>query len=93
MASIEVPVSDEMIEKILKEQIRNKIDKYLNDYNKRAYFENLFREIARTEVRKVITDEFIEITCKQINKNEIVETVTTRISEQIAEAVRKLYDY
>lgn len=93
MASIEVPVSDEMIEKILKEQIRNKIDKYLNDYNKRAYFENLFREIARAEVQKVITDEFIEITCKQINKNEIVETVTTRISEQISEAVRKLYDY
>lgn len=93
MASIEVSVSNEMIEKIVKEQIRSKIDKYLNDYyDKGLYFTQVFERIARQEIARVITDKFIEDTCREINKNIIVENVTTRIAEQITTAVRNL-DY
>lgn len=84
---MEMQVTDEMLEKILREQMRNKIDQYLQRQNNPFYFWDLFRDVARHEVKKVVTDEFIRDSCKEISKEDISNRIADRITERIANAL------
>ena len=84
---MEVQVTDEMIEKILREQMRNKIDQYLQRQNNPYYFLDLFRDVAKYEVKKAITDEFIRDSCKEISKEDVSNRIADKITERIANAL------
>lgn len=90
--NIDVVVSDEMIEKILREQIRNKVDKYIQNLDNPYYMWDLFQQTIREEVNKLATKEVVQETIKEINRDVIVEKVTSRVTEQIANVFANL-DY
>lgn len=84
---MEITVSDEMIEKILRECIKNKVDKYLKDVNDPFYFSNLFRNVASEEVRKQVNASTIISVCKEISSDVISDKVTQCLTERIIDAL------
>lgn len=83
---MKITVSDEMIEKILREQIRNRVDKYLNNVDDPFYFTNLFKNVATEEVRKNINASIVNSVCKEISHEMIADKVTQCFTERIVDA-------
>ena len=83
---MEINISDEMIERMVKEQVKVRVNQYLSDKTKDNpyWIWDMCKDCARYEVQKIATREFVENTCKELSKNNIAEMVVDRFAEKIA---------
>ena len=83
---MEMNISDEMIERMVKEQVKVRINQYLFDKTKDNpyWIWDMCKDCVRYEVQKIVTREFVEDTCKELSKNNIAEMVVDRFAEKIA---------
>ena len=74
---MEINISDEMIEKMVKEQVRVRINQYFAERTKENPFwiSDLYRSCASYEVAKVVTNEFARESCKELCKEQIAMKV------------------
>ena len=82
---MKINLSDEMIEKMVKEQVKARVNQYLADQIKDNphWIWNMCKDCIRYEVQKIVTREFVEDTCKELSKNNIAEMVVNRFAEKI----------
>ena len=80
-----IEVNDEMIEKILKEQVRNKIDIYLKEDR------NAVRDILQAEIRRVVQEQvtptFIQQESRKISADKIIYGIVNELSDRISNAL------
>jgi REP element-mobilizing transposase RayT len=83
---MEVNISDEMIERMVREQVKARINQYLAEQrNDNPYWIwDMCKDCVRYEVQKIVTREFVEDTCRELSKNNIAEMVVDRFAEKIA---------
>ena len=83
---MEINISDEMIEKIVEEQVKAKVNQHLADRTKDNpyWISDMYRNCVAYEVRKIYTDEFVQGICKELSKDGIAERVIDRFAERIA---------
>ena len=83
---MEINISDEMIEKMVKEQVKSRVNQYLAERtNGNPYWIwDMYRDCAMSEVRKVITNEFAKEACEKLCKEHIAEMVVDKFAEKIA---------
>lgn len=83
---MEINIPDEMIEKMVKEQVKARVNQYLADRTKDDPFwiVNMYENCLAYEVKKVITDDFTKETCKELCKEHIAEKVIDRFAQKIA---------
>ena len=83
---MEVNISDEMIERMVREQVKARINQCLSDKIKDNpyWIWDMCKDCVRYEVQKIVTREFVEDTCKELSKNNIAEMVVDRFAEKIA---------
>ena len=82
---MEINISDEMIEKMIKEQVKARINQFLAEQiNDNPYWIwDMCKDCVRYEVQKIVTREFVEDTCRELSKNNIAEMVVDRFAEKI----------
>lgn len=85
---MQITVSDEMIEKILREQIKNRIDNYLKGIDDPFYFSTLFKKVAQEEVRKNVSNENICTIYDGIVKEELIDKAAFMIKEEMMDAIK-----
>lgn len=85
---MQITVSDEMIERILREQIKNRIDNYLKGIDDPFYFSTLFKKVAQEEIRKNSSYQNIRTIYDDVDREEIVNKVSYMIKEEIMDAIR-----
>ena len=85
---MQITVSDEMIEKILREQIKNRIDNYLKGIDDPFYFSILFKKVAREEVCQNVSRQNIDTIYNNTAKEEILDKVAFMIKEEIMDAIK-----
>lgn len=83
---MEINISDEMIEKMVREQVKARVNQYLAERTKENPFwiSDLYRSCAVYEVCKVVTDDFARETCKELCKEQIAYKVVDSFAEKIA---------
>lgn len=83
---MEINISDEMIEKMVKEQVKARVNQYLAERTKDNpyWIRDLYRSCASYEVAKVVTNEFARETCKELCKKQIAMKVVDSFAEKIA---------
>ena len=83
---MEINISDEMIERMVKEQVKAKVNQYLGENIKENpyWIWDMCKDCVRCEVQKIVTREFVEDTCRELSKNNIAEMVVDRFAEKIA---------
>ena len=83
---MEINISDEMIEKMVKEQVKNRVNQYLADRTKDNpyWITDMYRNFVAYEVRKICTDETVQGFCKELSKDGIAERVIDRFADRIA---------
>lgn len=85
---MQITVSDEMIEKILREQIKNRIDNYLKGIDDPFYFSTLFKKVAQEEVRQNVSNENICTIYDGIVKEELIDKAAFMIKEEMMDAIK-----
>lgn len=83
---MEVNISDEMIEKMVREQVKTRINQYLIEQrnNNPYWIWDMCKDCVRYEVQKIVTRELVVDACKELSKNNIAELVVDRFAEKIA---------
>lgn len=83
---MEVNISDEIIEKMVKEQVKARINQYLSDRTKDNpyWIWNMCNNCVAREVKKIVTNDVVLNTCKELSQNNIAEKVIDRFAERIA---------
>ena len=83
---MEINISDEMIESMIKEQVKARINQYLAEQrNENPYWIwDMCKDCVRYEVQKIVTNDFVLDTCRELSQNNIAEKVVDRFAEKIA---------
>lgn len=83
---MEINISDEMIEKMIREQVKARVNQYLAERTKDNpyWITDMYRNCVAYEAAKVVTDEFARETCKELCKEQIAKKVVDNFSERIA---------
>lgn len=83
---MEINISDEMIERMAKEQVKARVNQYIADITRDNpyWIWDMYRDCARYEVQKIVTRELMEDMCKEMSKNNIAEMIVDRFAEKIA---------
>lgn len=83
---MEVNISDEMIERMVREQVKVRINQYLAEQrNDNPYWIwDMCKDCVRYEVQKIVTNDFVLDTCRELSQNNIAEKVVDRFAEKIA---------
>ena len=86
-----IEITDEMIEKIAREQIKTRINTLIAEKSRDNpyWLWDMCKDSARWEVQKIATPELIEETCKELAQNNIAEAVV----ERFADKIRASFDY
>ena len=85
---MQITVSDEMIEKIMREQIKNRINDYLKSINDPFYFSTLFKKVAQEEVHQNVSNENICTIYDDIVKEELINKAAFMIKEEMMDAIK-----
>lgn len=82
-----INISDEMIEKLVKEQVKARVNQYLAEQtnNNPHWIWNMCRDCVWREVQKVITNDFVLDTCKELSQHDIAEKIVDKFAEKIAD--------
>lgn len=85
---MEIKISEEMIEKMIKEQVKVRVNQYLaEEQRKNPYFLlGLCKSFIGEEVLKTITHNIILDACKEISQDVISQKIADRLAEKIAES-------
>lgn len=85
---MEIKISEEMIEKMVKEQVKARVNQYLaEEQRKNPYFLlGLCKSFIGEEVLKTITHNIILDACKEISQDVISQKIADRLVEKIAES-------
>lgn len=88
---MEINISDEMIEKMIREQVKARVNQYLAERTKDNpyWITDLYRNCAAIEVCKIVTDEFAKETCKELCK----EQIAMKVVDSFAEKIANCFDY
>lgn len=83
---MEINISDEMIEKMVKEQVKARVNQYIAERTKDNpyWISDLYRSCAAYEVSKIVDNKFAEESCKELCKDHIAEKVIDRFANRIA---------
>lgn len=83
---MEINISDEMIEKMVREQVKARINLYMTENAKSNpyWIWDMCKDSVRSEVQKIITREFIEDACREVSQNNIAEKIVDSFAEKIA---------
>lgn len=83
---MEVNISDEMIEKMIKEQVKARVNQYLADRTKDNpyWIWDMYKDCVRYEIQKIVTDDVVLNACKELSKDNIAEKVVDRFADRIA---------
>ena len=83
---MEVHVSDEMIEKMVREQVKARVNQYITERSRDNPFWiwDMYKDCIRNEVQKITTESLVIDTCKELSKKNIAEQVVDRFAEKIA---------
>ena len=86
-----IEISDEMIEKIVREQVKAKVNALIAEKTKENpfWFWDMCKDSVRVEVLKTATPVFIEGTCKELAQSNIAEAVV----ERFADKIRTCFEY
>lgn len=86
---MKVDISDEMIERLVKEQVKARVNQYIADRTKddSQWITTLYRNCVANEVCKIVTDEFAKETCKELCKEQIAYKVVDKFVEKIADVL------
>lgn len=84
---MKIDISDEMIEKMVKEQIKARVNQYLSNNTKDNpyWIWDMSKDCIRSEIQKIVTREFIEDTCRELSKTDIASMVADKFAEKIAD--------
>ena len=85
---MKIDISNEMIEKIVKEQVKARVNQYLAEEQQKNpyFFIGLCRGCIDEEVHKTITNDLILNACKEISQDSISQRIADRLAEKIAES-------
>ena len=83
---MEINISDEMIERIVKDQVKARVNQYLAEQrqNNPYWLWDMCKDCVRSEVQNIITDDVVLNTCKELSQNNIAEKVIDNFAEKIA---------
>lgn len=83
---MEINISDEMIEKLAREQVKARVNQYLTEYTRDNpyWLWDMCKYSIRFEVQKICTREFVEDACKELSHNNISEMIVDKFAEKIA---------
>ena len=83
---MEINISDEMIERMVKEQIKARINQYLAEQRQDNpyWLWDMCKDCVRYEVQNIVTNDFVLDACKELSQNNIAEKVVERFAEKIA---------
>ena len=86
-----IEISDEMIEKIVREQVKARVNTLIAEKTKDNpyWLWDMCKDSICAEVRKIATPFFIEGTCKELAQSNIAEAVV----ERFADNIRTCFDY
>lgn len=86
-----IEITDEMIEKIVREQVKARVNTLIAEKTKDNpfWFWDMCKDGVRVEVLKTVTPSFIEETCKELAQSNIAEAVV----ERFADKIRASFDY
>ena len=81
-----INISDEMIEAIIKDQVKARVNLYCSERTKSNpyWITDMFKNCVVDEVKKICTDETVQGFCKELSKDGIAEKVIDRFAEKIA---------
>lgn len=81
-----INISDETIEKIVREQVKARVNQYLADRTKdNPYWVwDMYHDCVAHEAKKILTNEFAKETCEKLCKEHIAEMVIDRFAAKIA---------
>ena len=85
---MEIKISDEMIEKMVKEQVKVRVNQYFAEEQRKNpyFFIGLCRSCIGEEVKKTITNDLILNACKEVSQDNISQKIADRLAEKIAES-------
>ncbi len=83
---MEINISDEMIERIVKDQVKARVNQYLAEQrqNNPHWLWDMCKDCVRSEVQNIITDDVVLNTCKELSQNNIAEKVIDSFAEKVA---------
>ena len=83
---MEINISDEMINRLIKEQVKARINQYLAEQkqNNPYWLWDICKDCIRFEVQKIVTNDFVLDTCKELSQNNIAEKIVDSFAEKIA---------
>jgi len=83
---MDINISDEIIENMVKEQVKARVNQYISERTKNNtyWIWDMYHDCAMSEVRKVITDDFAKEACNKLCKEHIAEKIIDRFAEKIA---------
>lgn len=80
-----IEITDEMIEKIVREQVRARVNTLITEKSKdNPYWPwDMCKDNIEWEVQKIVTPNLVEETCKEFAQNNIVDKVVDRFADKI----------
>lgn len=83
---MEINISDEIIERMVREQVKTRVNQCLTERTKDNpyWIWDMYKDCVRDEVQKIITNDFVLNTCKELSQHNIAEKVVDRFAEKIA---------
>ena len=81
-----INISDETIERIVREQVKARVNQYLAERTKDNpyWIWDMYHNCVSHEVSKIVNNEFAKETCEKLCKEHIAEIVIDRFAEKIA---------
>lgn len=92
---MQVSITDEMIEQLVREQIKTRVNQYFGQLNKENSFfmidniKSAIRTCVQEEIEKIADENFVRKVCNDLSrtnlKDKIVESFTARICRTFEE--------
>ena len=81
-----IDISDEMIEKMVKEQVKARVNQYIAERTKEDpyWINNLYRNYAIYEAAKFVDEKLVKESCKELCKEQIAKKVVDEFADRIA---------
>lgn len=83
-----IDVSDEMIEKVIEQQVSKRIDQYFKSVkeNQPLYMENLVARCVRSEICLEDIHKIVDAKCEELSQDDIANRISENLSRRIAKS-------
>lgn len=83
---MKVNFTDAMLEIMIKEQVKERINQYFAEQSKGNphWILDVCKDCVRHEVQNIVTCDFVQDACKELSQNNIAEKVVDSFAEKIA---------